>query len=304
MTSITEYSVKQERCPECYSKIILIEEKGETVCSHCGLIIYERQFDLSHKGIRIYNKDGKAKKDRLGGLISPLIPDIALCTYIDKNYIYNSELKRAVRRDSNLTWKSRNLLIASNELKRIGSNLNLPGFILEEAFSLYKLAFKANILKGRSIIGMITACIYYSCKNKKIPRTFQEILNQTPMVDKIVKKCYIILVRELKLKVVNTNPLLFIPRFAAELNLGFDIEIVAWRILQPMIKKKGFCGKDPKGFCAGALYFACKTKNLGISQKEIAKVVGVTEVTLRSRYKECVQNIKLITSKNPWKKTV
>jgi len=295
MTSITENSVKLEMCPECYGKIILIKEKGETVCSQCGLIIYERQFDLSHKGIKIFNKDDRIKKERLGTPISPLIPDITLYTYVDKNYIYNSELKRAVRRDSNLTWRSRNLLIASNELKRIGHNLNLPRFILIEAFSLYKKAFKTKMLQGRSIIGMITACIYYSCKNKSIPRTFQEILYETPITDKIVKKCYKILVRELNLKVRNTNPTLFIPRFAAELNLGFDIEIITRKILQPMINKKIFCGKDPKGFCAGALYFACKIKNIGISQKEIAKVVGVTEVTLRSRYKELLQNIKLIT---------
>jgi len=295
MTSITENSVKLEMCPECYGRIILIKEKGETVCSQCGLIIYERQFDLSHKGIRIFNKDDRYKKERLGTPISPLIPDITLYTYIDKNNIYNSELKRAVRRDSNLTWRSRNLLIASNELKRIGHNLNLPRFILVEAFSLYKKAFKTKMLQGRSIIGMITACIYYSCKNKSIPRTFQEILHETPIADKIVKKCYNILVRELNLKVQNTDPTSFIPRFVAELNLGFDIEIITRKILQPMINKKIFCGKDPKGFCAGALYFACKIKNIGISQKEIAKVVGVTEVTLRSRYKELLQNIKLIT---------
>jgi len=295
MTSITENSVKLDMCPECYGKILLIQEKGETVCSQCGLIIYERQFDLSHKGINIYNKDGRAKKERLGALISPLIPDIKLCTYIDKSDIYNSELKRAVRRDSNLAWKSRNLLIASTELKRIGHNLNLPGFILEEAFSLYKRAFKINILRGRSIAGMITACIYYSCKSKSIPRTFREILCESPIEEKIVKKCYNILVYELKLKVQNTNPTYFIPRFVVELNLSFDVEILSRKILQPMIKKNLLCGKDPKGFCAGALYFACKMKNLRVSQKEIAKVVGVTEVTLRSRYKELLQKIKSIT---------
>ena len=295
MTSITEDCVELEMCPECYGKILLIKEKGETVCSQCGLIIHERQFDLSQKGINIYTKDGRAKKERLGAPISPLIPDIILCTYIDKSDIYNSELKRAVRRDSNLAWKSRNLLIASTELKRIGHNLNLPGFILEGAFSLYKKAFKTNILRGRSIVGMITACIYYSCKNKSIPRTFREILCESPIAEKIVKKCYNILVRELNLKVQNTNPTCFIPRFAAELNLGFDVEILTRKILLPMIKKNLLCGKDPKGFCAGALYFACKMKNLHISQKEIAKVVGVTEVTLRSRYKELLQKIKSIT---------
>jgi transcription initiation factor TFIIB len=64
MTSITENSVKIEMCPECYGRIILIKEKGETVCSQCGLIIYERQFDISHKGIRIFNKDDSKKKER------------------------------------------------------------------------------------------------------------------------------------------------------------------------------------------------------------------------------------------------
>ena len=295
MTSITEYSFKLETCPECNGSISLIKEKGETVCSQCGLIIYERQPDLSHKGVRIYNKNDSIKKERMGTPISPLIPDITLCTYIDKNYIYNSDLKRAVRRDSNLAWRSRNLLIASKELKRIGHNLNLPSFIMEEAFSLYKKTFKVKLIKGRSIIGMITACIYYSCKNRSIPRTFHEIRSETPIDKKIVKKCYSSLVRELNLKVLNTNPIYFIPRFAAELNLGFGIEIIAHKILLPMTKKKLFYGKDPKGFCAGALYFACKIKNLSISQKKIAKVVGVTEVTLRTRYKEFLQNIKLIT---------
>ena len=295
MTSITEYSVKLEMCPECNGNLILIKEKGETVCYQCGLIIYERQLDFSHNDRRIYNKEDSIKKERSGTPISPLIPDIILCTYIDKNCIYNSELKRAVRRDSHLTWRSRNLSIASKELKRIGHNLNLPMFILEEAFFLYKKAFKTKMLKGRSIIGMITACIYYSCKNRSIPRTFQEILYETPITEKIVKKCYNSLVRELNLKVLNTDPMSYVSRFAVDLNLGFDIEILARKILLPMKKKKLFCGKDPKGFCAGALYFACKIKNLGISQKEIAKVVGVTEVTLRSRYKEFLQNIKLIT---------
>ena len=98
---------------------------------------------------------------------------------------------------------------------------------------------------------------------------------------------------------LNTNPISYIPRFAAELNLDFDIEIIARKILLHMTKKSLFCGKDPKGFCAGALYFACKIKNLGISQKKISNVVGVTEVTLRTRYKEILQNIKLITYNYP-----
>jgi len=52
-------------------------------------------------------------------------------------------------------------------------------------------------------------------------------------------------------------------------------------------------GKDPKGLCAGALYLVCKIRNKKISQKEIANLVGVTEVTLRSRYKELTKKLNI-----------
>jgi transcription initiation factor TFIIB len=295
MTSITRYSFKLDTCPECNGSIILVKEKGETVCCQCGLIIYERQIDLPYNDRRIYNNEDSIKKERLGTPISPLPLDIELCTYIDKNIIYNPELNRAVRRDTNLAWKSRNLLITTKELKRIGHNLNLPSYILEEALNLYKRAIRTNMLKGRSTIGMIIACIYYSCKSRGIPRTLQEILKESPIIEKKVKKCYKALVDELNLKVCHINPTSFVPKYAAALNLNFDVEKVACKILQLIYKKNLIRGNDPKGFCAGALYFASKIKKVYISQKEIAKIVGITEVTLRSRYKELLKNIKLIT---------
>ncbi|MFX1438585.1 MAG: hypothetical protein ACFFAA_15535 [Promethearchaeota archaeon] len=43
------------------------------------------------------------------------------------------------------------------------------------------------------------------------------------------------------------------------------------------------------------MYLACKIKDKNYTQKEISDSIGVTEVTLRSRYKELKQklNIKL-----------
>ncbi|MFX1356707.1 MAG: transcription initiation factor IIB, partial [Promethearchaeota archaeon] len=42
-----------------------------------------------------------------------------------------------------------------------------------------------------------------------------------------------------------------------------------------------------------ALYLVCKKMDKRISQKEIANVVGVTEVTLRSRYKDLVLKLNI-----------
>jgi len=63
--------------------------------------------------------------------------------------------------------------------------------------------------------------------------------------------------------------------------------------LQLFTSKFSTSGKDPKGLCAGALYLVCKKMEKRISQKEIANIVGVTEVTLRSRYKDLVLKLNI-----------
>ncbi|GAH07277.1 unnamed protein product, partial [marine sediment metagenome] len=59
------------------------------------------------------------------------------------------------------------------------------------------------------------------------------------------------------------------------------------------IARNSISGKDPKGLCAGAIYLIAKLRNVKVSQKDISKVISVTEVTLRSRYKELLKNISL-----------
>ena len=44
---------------------------------------------------------------------------------------------------------------------------------------------------------------------------------------------------------------------------------------------------------SGALYLASKIKDKNITQKKIADTVGITEVTLRSRYKELVKKLNI-----------
>jgi transcription initiation factor TFIIB len=45
-------------------------------------------------------------------------------------------------------------------------------------------------------------------------------------------------------------------------------------------------GKDPMGLAATVLYISCIKTGENITQKEISNVAGVTEVTLRNRFKD------------------
>ncbi|TFF97170.1 MAG: transcription initiation factor IIB [Promethearchaeota archaeon] len=293
METKSEINSLSNTCPECGGKIISIQSKGEIVCGQCGLVISERLLDIYHSGKRAFTKQEKEKRERTGSPISILLPDMGLSTVIDKNNIKNPDLKRAAKWNSRMTWDKRNMLIATTELKRIGSNLNLPGHIKKSAIRLYKEAFKKKLLRGRSINGMVAACLYFACREKKIPRTLQEILDETSVNAKNVRRCYRTIIRELNLKVPSTDPISLIPRFIAELNLDADVEKTTVNILQTFISNYSTSGKDPKGLCAGALYLVCKVRNKRISQKEIANLVGVTEVTLRSRYKELIKKLNI-----------
>ncbi|MFX1522670.1 MAG: transcription initiation factor IIB family protein [Promethearchaeota archaeon] len=281
-------------CPECKGKVIPLHEKGEIVCGQCGLVISERIVDISHSGKRAFTKQEKESRERTGSPISILLPDMGLSTIIDKTSIKSPDLKRAAKWNSRMTWDKRNMLIATTELKRIGSNLNLPNHVKKTAIRLYIEAFKKKLLRGRSINGMVAACLYFACRERKIPRTLQEILDETSISAKNVRRCYRTLIRELNLKVPSTDPISLIPRFIAELELDAEAENATIRILQSFISKFSTSGKDPKGLCAGALYLVCKMKDKRVSQKEIANLVGVTEVTLRSRYKELVKMLNIL----------
>ena len=278
-------------CPECKGKIIPIMEKGENVCSQCGLVINERIVDTSHSGKRAFTKHEKEKRERTGSPISILLPDMGLSTIIDKSNIKSPDLKRAAKWNSRMTWDKMNMLIATTELKRIASNLNLPTHVKKTAIRLYIEAFKKKLLRGRSINGMVAACLYFACRERGIPRTLQEILEETSINAKNVRRCYRTLIRELNLKAPSTDPITLVPRYIAELGLNAEAEKTTIKILKSFTSNYSISGKDPKGLCAGALYFICKNQNRKISQKEIANLIGVTEVTLRSRYKEIIKKL-------------
>lgn len=286
-----EQNLQTNVCPECGGSVVSIHQRGEIVCRQCGLVVNEREIDLNHSGVRAYSKQEKDKKERTGSPISILMPDIGLSTVIDRSKIKNPDLRRAAKWNTHMSWENRNMLIAITELKRIGSNLNFPTRVKKATVRLYKKVFKRNLLRGRSINGMIAACAYYKCKEEKVPITMQEILDEASISSNIVKKCYKILVRKLNLQTHHLDPISLIPRYCAELDLGIEIEKATIKMLRKFMSEASICGKDPKGLCAGALYLVAKLKNQKISQKEISKIVNVTEVTLRSRYKELLNHI-------------
>ena len=71
---------------------------------------------------------------------------------------------------------------------------------------------------------------------------------------------------------------------------------LAVKILREAKRKRITMGKDPIGVAAAVLYIACQFKGKNVTQKEIAGVAEVTEVTIRKRKKELVEKLNLIAN--------
>jgi len=282
--------IETEKCLECGGKDTFIKEKGEIICNNCGLIISEKNIDHFNFGIRFFNSEEMEKKVS-NGPPQNIFTILNQSTIIKINNIRNPDLKRAAKKDNLIKWHEKNLIIAGNEIKRIIASLRLPNYTKDMTMKLYKRYLKDNILSGRTINGMVAACIFYVCRVNQISRSLKEISNKADLKhdnSKEVYNCYKTLIKQLNLKPPPPDPISFVPRFISELGLDIKVESPTIKIIRAFTSRSCSTGRDPRVIAASALYLVCKMININItlSQKEIAKVAGITNITLCKRYKE------------------
>jgi transcription initiation factor TFIIB len=188
--------------------------------------------------------------------------------------------------DGWLKWQNRNLLFAISEINRLGENLALPKYAKELAAIIFKKATRNGIIRGRSVKSMVGAAIYYACRKNGIPRAMQDIISETSVKPRDFHRAYRALVRKLKLKVPALDPRSFIPKYISALNLSRRVENRVFQLIEKYANKLVIGGKDPRGLCAGAIYLASQELDEPRTQHNIAQELGVTVVTIRSRYKE------------------
>jgi transcription initiation factor TFIIB len=299
MTQVVQKSINISQhpehifCPECHSlNIILDHARGENVCAKCGLVVSEHLIDTKREGHRAFSMEEKKKRDRTGSPVNALLPYLGLTTIIDTSGQLSQRMRRIIKWNTRMCWKNRNMLIAATEIKRIGGLLYLPLRVKEYAAKIYRRAFKKDLLRGRSIKSMVVACLYYACRSEKIPRTLIEIMKFTDRDPRDVRRCYRTIVRELNLSVPNLDPVLLVPKYISTLGLDNEVEKTAVKIIKIYHKKYPVAGRDPKGILAAAIYVACLYHRENRSQNLIAKTIQITEVTLRSRYKEIKKIIR------------
>ena len=94
-------------------------------------------------------------------------------------------------------------------------------------------------------------------------------------------------------RLMPTSPADYIPRFCSELKLSGDVQAKTIEILKQAADKELTSGRGPMGVAAAAIYIASILSGERRTQREVAEVAGVTEVTIRNRYKELAERLDI-----------
>lgn len=181
-----------------------------------------------------------------------------------------------------------------NELQILSEKLHLSTSIKELAAVIYRKALYKDLTRGRSIAAIVAAAIYVACRFTKTPKTLNDIVEVSARTRGEISKAYRLLVRTLKIEMPSHDPLNYVSRIAEKAKISGKVQGIAVEILRKAKRKRITIGKDPVGVASAVLYIACQIEGETVTQKEIAEVAGVTEVTLRNRKKELVKILGLL----------
>jgi transcription initiation factor TFIIB len=308
---VTEEKLPQppmiRRCPECGSTRLMRDyECAEIVCMGCGFVVAAKLADQGPEW-RAFDDEQRAKRARAGAPLTFTIHDKGLSTMIDwhdrdvygkrlapgqKAQIYR--LRKWQRRIRVSDATERNLAFALSEISKIANNLNLPKNILETASVIYRKAVKERLIRGRSIQGVTAAAIYVACRQCGVARTLDEIAQASTVNKKEVGRSYRFLIKELNYFIPPLKPSQYITKFSNQLTMQGKVEEIAHKILATAKELKLTSGRGPTGIAAAASYIASVLTGERKTQREIAEIAQVTEVTIRNRYKELVQRLKFV----------
>jgi len=293
-----------EKCPECNSAHLVRDyDRGELVCVDCGVVIEDKLIDQGPEW-RAFDVEQGEKRARTGAPMTYTIHDKGLSTEISwknkdsygksiptRNRAQLYRLRKWQRRIRVSNATERNLAFALSELDRMASAMGLPRNVRETAAMIYRKAVNKNLIRGRSIEGVVAASLYAACRQCDVPRTLDEVANASRVGRKEIGRTYRFMTRELKLKLMPTRPQDYVSRFCSELKLSGEAQAKAMDILKDASKKELTSGRGPTGVAAAAIYISSILCNERRTQREVADVAGVTEVTIRNRYKELTEKL-------------
>jgi len=294
-------------CPECQGKIINDADNGEEVCQSCGLVVNSIQLSTKPD----FNFFNKEQTIHIGQAETTLLHDKGLSTVISPYNQDSCHSKLSPSKQAEFhrlrKWQTRSRVCRHNEMSLL-NGLDLINLYSEKLSLLHSVSNRASIIyrklqqkgyvKGRTISALASASLYYACRELQVLRDLTEVAKATSVPKKALFSTYTFILSKLPEVTLTSTPksysfTKYITRIQKQ---GEAIKLLT------TIKQNGrtLDGKSPKSLACASLYIVCSDpetiaylglKPCEVTQKVIADSAGITEVTVRNRYKQLKEEV-------------
>lgn len=278
--------MKEERkCPDCESNKQIVEE-DELICEDCGYVFENSYSPENERKSEEYNErpygisQARLEAARHAKEMSTMMdgnkedwektnPEFYRMKVLNERFILSEDTKF--------------LESVSDRLEDYKKNLSAP--VYDRAVECLLDVKKRNLLKGRSIETVFAACAYGA--------SIELFGNKTSLCDivkieylsaKCLKKTYRFLFKEDIFIKPKTPKKDYVSAFCERLNLEKNDERNVRKIIIKAKENGLIEGYDIRGPIGAAIYMVSDK-----TQKEIAEIVGVTDVTIRNRHKKLLK---------------
>ncbi len=292
-------------CNKKEGQAVTDPESGEVICSNCGMVMVQA-ISENRSEWRAFKTEEANQRSHTGTPTSLARHDMGLATIIGRtdkdasgrglDASMRSTMERLRTWDSRIQVYSpadRNLRQAFGMLERVKDKLGLSATIIEKTAYIYRKAQERGLVRGRTIRSVMAAAIYITCREMTMSRTLNDVAFLNNIKRKELARTIRLLILELDIKIPILDPIKCVVRVANKVNLSEKTKRQAMDIMHNVTKSGISAGKDPMGLAGSVLYLSSKNSGENITQMDIAEAAGVTEVTIRNRFKDLRNRIDL-----------
>jgi len=286
-------------CNNNNGQIITDTESGEIICRNCGMVMLDNVQETRPEWRSFTTEEANNSRSRTGMPTSLARHDKGLATIIGRTnkdasgQVLDAAMRTTMERLRTWDFRTqahtstdRNLRQAFSELDRLKDKLGLPDSVIEKTAYIYRKVQERGLVRGRTISSVLAAAAYIACREMGMSRTLDDIAHLNNIKHKELARTFRLLVLELDLKVPMIDPMKCVVKVANKAKLSEKTKRQAMNIMHNIIKSGVSAGKDPMGLAGSVIYMSSINTGETITQMDIADAAGVTEVTIRNRYKD------------------
>lgn len=281
-------------CPQ--SSIIYDEVRGEYICTETGEVLEERMIDVGPEW-RFFEIASEASRVRGSEPVTSKVHDYGLSTVIDERS-YEGRKLNELNKSSRIHSREKRLVKALQLMNSVINRLSLPNsdLVKNDAGMIVNKLYRRSIIKKKNMRAIIAAVIITTLKNHNIPLDTREILNLCQVTQREVWKALLKIHRDSgeKIRPGIVDPLSYVRQYSSVLKISPETESLAMKLVITAKNSGITSGKGPQGIAAAALYIASILMNEKLTQQNISEKLNVTEVTLRNRYRDLVNELNIV----------